>query len=315
MILGATCMSHTPYLDRARADPNVEARYFCTAAAVGAEIAALDPEVMVVLHPDHFNGFFHKLMPTFCIGLAARSVGDYGTVEGEVPIARKPAQSLLAHCLAEGFDLASSHDMEVDHGFAQPVETLYAGRKLPDFIPFFVNCAAPPRAMFHRLRTLGHAIGRWAHAREERIYVIASGGLSHDPPVPSLSRSDDEMRARLIAGGRPDYAARLARQSHVFDVGRAHVAGTSDILPVNPEWDRWVLDNLVGGRLDMLDLLSDEEITRTAGGGAHEVRTWIAALGALEAEGEVKAEVRFYAPVKEWITGTAILSAAVRVAA
>ena len=27
-----------------------------------------DPELVVVFSPDHYNGFFYKMMPPFCIG-------------------------------------------------------------------------------------------------------------------------------------------------------------------------------------------------------------------------------------------------------
>ena len=32
--------------------------------------------------PDHYNGFFYRLMPPFCIGYAAESIGDYDSQVG-----------------------------------------------------------------------------------------------------------------------------------------------------------------------------------------------------------------------------------------
>jgi len=311
VILGAACLSHTPYMDRARAGREVEQRFFGEVSRLAAEIADLSPDVVIVLHPDHYNGFFYDLMPAFCIGIHARSIGDYGTVEGELPVASEMAQELAASCLKDGIDVAYAHRMEVDHGFAQAVELIFSGAKLPNVIPIFVNCAAAPRPTFARARVLGEAIGRWALTRAERVYLIASGGLSHDPPIASLSKASGAKREALIEGRHPGYAARLARQSNVFSAGQAYVAGTSDIIPINVAWDHSLLESICAGQLDVLDGYAPEDLTRIAGNGAHEVRTWVAALSALRAVGNYSAETRFYAPIHEWITGTAVLKATV----
>ena len=34
-------------------------------------VSAFDPELVVIFSPDHYNGFFYRLMPPFCIGTAA----------------------------------------------------------------------------------------------------------------------------------------------------------------------------------------------------------------------------------------------------
>ena len=312
MILGASCISHTPYMDRARAARDVEKQFFDKMTLLGTEIVELGVDTLVVLHPDHYNGFFYNFMPSFCIGIHARSVGDYGTVEGDLPVASEMAQELVSSCLNEGVDVAFAYRMEVDHGFAQPVEMIFAGAKLPNVIPVMINCAAAPRPTFSRARKLGEAIGRWALTRRERIYILASGGLSHDPPMPSMSRVSPAKRQSLIEGGRPSYAARLERQSNVLAAGQAFVAGQGDLKAINVEWDHSLLEAISAGQLDVLDAYFPDALTEIAGSGAHEVRTWFAALSALRAAGDYAAEVRFYAPIQEWITGTAIVKAALK---
>ena len=32
--------------------------------------------------PNHYNGFFYNLMPPYCLGYAATSIGDYGSQAG-----------------------------------------------------------------------------------------------------------------------------------------------------------------------------------------------------------------------------------------
>jgi 2,3-dihydroxyphenylpropionate 1,2-dioxygenase len=89
----------------------------------------------------------------------------------------------------------------------------------------------------------------------------------------------------------------------------AYVDGTSPLLPLNPDWDRRFLDHMIAGDLTVGDGWSDAEIVKTGGRGGHETRTWIAALAALQATGGYDAEVAFYQPIKEWLTGTGILIA------
>ena len=269
-----------------------------------------EPELTVVLFPDHLSGFSYSLMPSFCVGAAGTSIGDYGTAPGQLDIPEDIAMDCAAACIADGVDVAVSLKMSVDHGAVQPIEMLSAQHALTRIVPIFINCAAAPRPTFDRVRALGRAVGRWAEARPERILLIASGGLSHDPPLPSLKGAAPDVRQRLVNGGVPTHAQRVLRQNRVLGEGAKFVAGTSELRPLNPEWDKGFLEALVGGNLTSLDDMDDERITSTAGRGAHEVRSWIAALAAIQTRSAYKADVLFYAPVPEWITGMGILTAA-----
>lgn len=97
MAVIALCASHTPLKDFH--DPGAEAaaevaRCFAEAKAWIHEFA---PELVVMFGPDHFNGFFYRLMPSFCIGVAAESVGDWNTPPGELPVASAEAEMCVCH--------------------------------------------------------------------------------------------------------------------------------------------------------------------------------------------------------------------------
>ncbi|MBC7286022.1 MAG: 3-carboxyethylcatechol 2,3-dioxygenase, partial [Hoeflea sp.] len=200
-----------------------------------------------------------------------------------------------------------SYRMDVDHGAAQPIELLSAKVPLTRMIPIFVNCALAPRPTMARVRALGAAVGRWAAACPERVLIVGSGGLSHDPPIASLATATPEVRQRLIEGGPLPHSARMMRQNTVTGEGPRLAAGQSKLLPIDTAWDKRLLDGFASGDLNMLDGSDDETISRTGGRGGHEVRCWIAALAAL-GQG-YSAEVLFYDPIPEWLTGMGMMTA------
>jgi 2,3-dihydroxyphenylpropionate 1,2-dioxygenase len=309
MITGAVCMSHSPLLDRNRANADSESKFWAAVNDAESFASSSEPEITIVFFPDHLSGFFYGLMPSFCIGAAGTSIGDYGTAPGALDIPEAIAADCAAYCIRSGVDVALSYKMTVDHGAVQPLELLSSQTLPTKVIPVFVNCAAPPRPTFERVRALGRAVGGWAAARPERICIVASGGLSHDPPIPLLTEATDEVRDRMINGGQLGHRDRTIRQNRILGEGQKFVAGTSQLRPLNPDWDNAFLKAVLRGDLKSLDNSDDEEITNSAGSGGHEVRSWIAALSALKASAEYEAKLLFYAPMPEWITGVGVLTA------
>ncbi len=307
MIVGSVCLSHSPLKDRNRADPAVEARFDASVAQAAAFVEDASPDLAIVFYPDHVNGFFYGMLPSFCIGIAGASIGDYGTAAGALDIPEAQALDLAQSVLDAGVDAAISYSMKVDHGAVQPLEWLSDRHSLARVIPIFVNCAAPPLPTFARARALGAAVGAWAERADERVLIIGSGGLSHDPPVPAMATASSEVRTRLIEGGTLNHAQRHARQHRAHGEGGAMARKQSSLLPANPEWDRMVLDALSAGDLSVLDRASHKAITEAGGRGGHEVRTWVAALAAL-GPGYAATEL-FYAAIDEWITGMGIMQA------
>jgi len=307
MIVGSVCMSHSPIMDRNRAAPDAEKRFWSAMEKAADYVAEAEPDLVVVFHPDHVNGFFYKLLPSFCIGIEGASVGDFGTVAGKLDIPEGRARACADHVLNEGVDVAISYRMDVDHGGAQPIELLSAKMPLTRMIPVFVNCALAPRPTMARVRALGAAVGRWAAACPERVLIIGSGGLSHDPPIASLDTAPPEVRQRLIDGGALPHSARMSRQNNVLGEGPRFAAGQSKLLPLDSAWDKMLLDGFSTGDLTILDGQDDDTITATGGRGGHEVRCWIAALAALGED--YSSQVLFYEPIPEWLTGMSIMVA------
>lgn len=87
------------------------------------------------------------------------------------------------------------------------------------------------------------------------------------------------------------------------------VVGKGPCLPPSEQWDRDFLEKFLGDQLEDFDGMTDAEIDRVAGFGAHEVRTWVAAAAAVRRIGHPQPYLRYYHLVPEWITGMAIVVA------
>lgn len=307
MIAGCICLSHSPLKDRNRPRAAVEQRFARAIESAASFVAEQKPDLTVVFYPDHLNGFFYNLLPSFCIGLEGASIGDYGTAAGKLDIPEDRAADLARSVITAGVDAAISHSMKVDHGGVQPLEWLSEKHPLFKMIPIFVNCASPPLPTFERARALGRAVGDWARRAPDRVMIIGSGGLSHDPPVPALASAPPEVRNLLVTGGSLDFAQRFRRQHRAHEEGNAMAVGHSTLLPANAEWDRKLLDAFISGDLSILDDETDTAISQVGGRGGHEARAWIAALAALGPN--YSAQELFYEVVDEWITGMGIMQA------
>ncbi|OOL32310.1 3-(2,3-dihydroxyphenyl)propionate dioxygenase [Rhodococcus rhodochrous] len=309
MPVALCAMSHSPLMGRN--DPEQEVIDAVDAAFDHARrfVADFAPDLIVIFAPDHYNGVFYDLLPPFCIGAAAQSVGDYGTEAGPLDVDRDAAYAVAREVLDSGIDVAFSERMHVDHGFAQALQLLVGSITAVPTVPIFINSVAEPLGPVSRVRLLGEAVGRAAAKLDKRVLFVGSGGLSHDPPVPQFATAPEEVRERLIDGRNPSAAERDAREQRVITAGRDFAAGTAAIQPLNPEWDRHLLDVLASGDLEQIDAWTNDWFVEQAGHSSHEVRTWIAAYAAMSAAGKYRVTSTFYREIPEWIAGFGIITA------
>jgi 2,3-dihydroxyphenylpropionate 1,2-dioxygenase len=302
--LALLAMSHSPLLEHAELDAEVSAELEAAFEQARRFVREYDPDVVVNFAPDHYNGFFYRLMPPFAIGYAAESIGDYGSQAGRLDVPEDLARGIAEAVLADGIDLTVSLDMQVDHGAVQPMEIVYGDITAKPFVPIFINSVAPPFTPVQRIRLLGEAVGRYLTTLDRKVLLISSGGLSHDPPVPRLSSATPEQRRMLMGQGGPmTPEARETRQQRVISAARDFAAGTATIQDLAPEWDQELLGILASGDLTPLDAWTPDEMTRIAGNSAHEVRTWIAGYAALGAAGPYTVQYSYYRPIRELIAG------------
>ncbi len=304
----AVCASHTPLKDYYAPPAPVQTEIDGCFERVRQQVADFAPEVILIFGPDHYNGFFYRLMPAFCIGAVTESIGDWNTPQGPLPGDPALAEAAVAHAHRSGVDVAISHQMEVDHGLTQTLQLIHPWETLPKVLPVFINCVAAPRPPLARVVALGRALGEFAAGLGQRVLIVGSGGISHDPPVPLLAGAAPAVRERLIAGGALSPEARLARQARVIDEGRLQASGESENVPLNPVWDRAFLAALEAQDFAALSAYTDADISRDGGRGGHEIRCWVAVAAAMAALGAPPPRVELYHAIPAWVAGFAVLT-------
>lgn len=304
------CISHSPVMGFFDPDDAACTEIQAVIEEARQRIASFAPELVILFTPDHYNGFFYDIMPSFCIGMAAHAIGDFGSLAGPLLVPQELAESCARAVLDDGIDAAVSYRMQLDHGAAQPLELLLGGLEKVPIIPVFINSVAPPMPSFQRARLLGESIGRWAGTLNKRVLFLGSGGLSHQPPVPELAKVEGLMADRLKGSGRHLPAdERVARTQRVIQAAQRFSQDQNTLHPLNPQWDNHFMDVLEAARMHELDGTSNDELSALAGKSTHEVKTWHAAFAALSAQGDYQTLARYYREVPEWIVGYGSISA------
>ena len=262
-------------------------------------IAAAAPDLLVVIGSNHFRGLWLDMMPAFTVGVGeVMAVGEHGTPSGTQETDPETALALCAYLINDGFDLAMSTRLQIDHGISHAIQ--YLVTPSTPVVPIIVNVFAPPLPTLKRCRQLGEAL-RIAIQNlpgEKRVAVIGTGGLSHRLPFPDwrVPRSDDDkFLVDSWREGRGNWEEYEPRR-------RALVVGARAEL--NVDFDTALLARLEAGLMaDLPDELDNDELVRLAGNGANEIRSWLIMAAAC---GYTPGRVLAYSPMPEWLTGMAV---------
>ena len=200
--------------------------------------------------------------------------------------------------VGDGFDMAFSLRLQVDHGISHAVQYLLDGMDVP-IVPVLVNVFAPPLPTLARCDDLGRAVARavGSDAGSKRVVVIGSGGLSHRLPYPKWEHPQTEGERFLVEAwleGRGRWEEYDAKR-------RQLTVGTQP--RINPEFDEDLLARIEAGTFGDLRGWATDTVEEVAGNGGQEVRTWLVASAAT---GHAPGRGLAYAPIEEWLTGMGV---------
>ncbi len=319
-IIGAFSMSHPPgAVGWPDAPPDAVKQRIAAANAEYARRLEQDkPDLIIAFLDDHFENHFRNLMPALAVGVAPSHSGpadymmDALRFDEKVVIPGVPetAEHLLRELMRAGFDVTRMGEIEYGNNLLVPLKFIRPQFDIP-VIPIFINVFSPPLPTMARAYDLGLAVRRIVEALpdDRRVLFLATGGLSHWPPVwTEGAPEDDEFLQRMkryqtegrhIALEDPELYSDLARYEIQMASRMQWPVGYQHPL-VNEAWDREVLDAFERGDAGALRGMSFDAIEEGGGHGGHEVLNWIAVMGAMNG---AKAEILAYEPVAEWIGG------------
>ena len=268
-------MSHAPGFT-ARWDLIDDARRATLASGIEraqALVAAAAPDLILAFVNDHFQNFTLKGMPPFCIGV------------GERHDAPGPAAAAMLRIPER--TIAGEPDVAM-----QLLETLMASGFDPAYsaeLSLFDDLSVPLYHLFGPDRPLPPVI------------PIVTNCVA--PPMPSFGRCYDLGVAvgRALASIDADYERVMVLGSG----GLSHWVGTPKTGQINGDFDAAFLEQVSAGRIEEMRGWIDREIDAVAGNGALELKNWLLALAAL---GPFAAQPLAYVPVREWLTGIAIVA-------
>ncbi|HEX3924883.1 MAG TPA: extradiol ring-cleavage dioxygenase [Streptosporangiaceae bacterium] len=183
--------THHPFYYRASTAAGADRPPFADewVAKIGAfreTLTRARPDVLVMVGSDHFHQLWLDNMPQFLIGKAPFYNGNFYNEEREFGLPRMLLRGdedlsafLLRGGIDEGFDLAFSNELRVDHSVTCPIITLRPDADLP-IVPVYTNIFAPPMPQPKRFVQLGQALRRLIEAwpSDQRVAIIGTGHLS-----------------------------------------------------------------------------------------------------------------------------------------
>jgi aromatic ring-opening dioxygenase catalytic subunit (LigB family) len=239
-VVAAMALTHSPgltgWFDRAPEDQRREARRALD--EMRERLRAARPDVIVLFSNDHLLNWPINNTPEYTVGIGAEHVGPADWYDEWLALEkyRIPGHPAIARYLVnEGarrrLAFAYLREMQFDDGVSVPMHYLNPEGAIP-LVPVTMNCTVPPIPTPARAYQVGTTLREMllAYPGSERVAVIATGGLSHEPGGPryfSVDEAFDRWFLDLLKHG--DHAA-LLRECTLERMEDAGSGGTAELL-------------------------------------------------------------------------------------
>jgi aromatic ring-opening dioxygenase catalytic subunit (LigB family) len=243
-IVAAMAMSHSPgltgWFDRAPAEQQKEARRALT--ELRERLEAAQPDVIVAFTNDHLLNWPINNTPEFTVGIGEEHVGPAEWFDEWLALEqyRIPGNPALARYLVNeasqrGLAFAYLRQMQFDDGISVPMHYLNPDGRMA-LVPITMNCTVPPIPHPERAYQVGTMLREMLKAwtGPERIAILATGGLSHEPGGPRYFWIDEEFDLWFL-----DLLKRGDHQTLLREctLGRMEAAGSGGTAELNA----WIL--------------------------------------------------------------------------
>lgn len=239
-IVAAMAMTHSPgltgWFDRAPEDQRLQARRALD--EMRDRLQAARPDVVVLFSNDHLLNWPINNTPEYTVGIGREHVGPADWYDEWLALAkyRIPGHPALArHLVNEGarrrLALAYLREMQFDDGVSVPMHYLNADGGIP-LVPVTMNCTVPPIPTPPRAYQVGTTLREIirAYPGPERVAVLATGGLSHEPGGPRYFWVDEEFDRWFLGLLKQGDHATLVRECTLERMEAAGSGGTAELL-------------------------------------------------------------------------------------
>jgi aromatic ring-opening dioxygenase catalytic subunit (LigB family) len=239
-VVAAMAMTHSPGLTGwfTRASREYQELALQATAEMRRRLEAARPDVLVMFTNDHLLNWPINNMPEYTVGIGEEHVGpaewfdewlamEKYRVAGHAPLAR----FIVNEGARRGLALSYLREMQFDDGISVPTHYLNPDARFR-LVPVTMNCTVPPIPTPERAYQVGSRLRDIlaAYPGDERIAVIATGGLSHEPGGPRYFWVDEEFDLWFLELlKRGDHAA-LLRECTLERMEAAGSGGTAELL-------------------------------------------------------------------------------------
>src|SRR6266571_6387195 len=239
-LVAAMAMTHSPGLTGWFDSAPLEHQQLALAATaeMRRRLAAARPDVVVMFSNDHLLNWPINNVPEYTVGIGETHVGPadwfddwLGMEQYRVPGHPDLARFIVNEGARRRLMLAYLRTMQFDDGISVPTHYLNPDARFR-LVPVTMNCTVPPIPTPERAYQVGARLRDIlaAYPGDERIAVIATGGLSHEPGGPRYFWVDEAFdRWFLDLLKRGDHAA-LLRECTLERMEAAGSGGTAELL-------------------------------------------------------------------------------------
>ena len=160
-------------------------------------------ETIVAFTSEHIVNLQPRLAPPFLVGTGELHEAFPEPHFNLAPTARPGDPELASHLVRalyrDGFDVAHSSELQLDHGTTLPLAQLGIEPQVA-VLPVIINSIFPPLPTLDRCRALGAAVARALvrTAPARRVGILATGGLSHTVGAPGVERNDPDFDQAFV---------------------------------------------------------------------------------------------------------------------
>ena len=162
-----------------------------------ADLEAANPDVLIVVANDQFVNFFWNNIPTFFITIADEVKGQFTRHKFHYRNDKDLGKAIIRAGMEKGIDFSYGEDVELQHTQNVPLYFLLPEPKIP-ILPVYVNTWVDPAPSPGRCFQVGELIRNVADRSNERVAILATGGLSHFPGSPRIGEIDESFDHKLL---------------------------------------------------------------------------------------------------------------------